>query len=292
MESEYLLFTGALKVFNIFTYSNCDLDFQYDFDDVNFQILHEKYEIAKVAGNGDELSQVLNLLRWCYDNVLHNGGSKNVEFIPKTSVDILEYAYQKGYDNGVYCRLQAIAFTECCLALGIRSRILHCLPFSPNDFDSHVISMVFLHSLNKWIMVDPGSNGYFLDEMGSILSPMEVRQRLGDHGFIQCNRDIYPNSSQSYEEKQKGYKYYIAKNLFYFKSMLLVTFGADLLKNNTTIYCVPIGFDVYAREIAYCQYAIENSPEHLVDDWKKELNNFIRQRDKSIMSCQQFFHNR
>lgn len=178
MEFEYLLFTGALRVFKDFTYSNFAHDFQYDFNNVNLLILKEKYNITQVAGNGDELSKVLNLLRWCCDNVLHNGGSKDVEFIPKTSVDILDYAYQKGYENGVYCRLQSIVFTESCLALGIKSRIVHCLPFSPNDFDSHVISIVFINSLNKWIMVDAGSNGYFLDEKDIICLLWKLR-RLG-----------------------------------------------------------------------------------------------------------------
>lgn len=289
MDFRYLLLTGALRVFKDFSYSNFSFDFEYDFNKDNFKILKEKYNIEQVAGNGDELSKVLNLLRWCCDNVIHNGGSKDVEFIPKTSIDILDYAYQKGHENGVYCRLQSIVFTECCLALGIKSRIIHCLPFSPNDFDSHVISIVYIKSLNKWIMVDAGSNGYFLDENDIILSPMEVRQRLGDDSFIKCNADIYPNSTQSFEEKQKGYKYYMAKNLFYFKSMLKNTFGSDSLKNQVTVYCTPIGFDVYEREVAYCQYAINNVGEHLADDWKKELNNFIEQRNKNIMTNQQFF---
>jgi len=180
-------------------------------------------------------------------------------------------------------------FTECCLAQGIKSRILHCLPFSPNDFDTHVVSIVFIDSLKKWIMVDPGNNGYFLDENDNILSPMEVRAKLGDDSFIKCNFDIYPNSPQTFEEKQRNYKYYMAKNLFYFKSPLINSFGSDLVENQKTIYCVPRGFDVYEREIAYCKYAINNSPEHLADDWKRELSKFENQKDKSIMSDKQFF---
>lgn len=289
MKFQDLLLTGALRVFRDFTHSNFYADFEYDFNNSNFEILKDKYNIVQIAGNGDELTKALNLLRWCCDNVLHNGGSKNVESVPKTSIGILDYAYQKGIENGVYCRLQSIVFTECCLALGIKSRILHCLPFSPNDFDSHVVSIVFINSLNKWIMVDAGSNGYFLDENNIILSPMEVRQKLGDNSFVKCNPNIYPNSSQSFEDKQNNYQNYMAKNLFYFKSMLKNTFGADLINNQETIYCIPNGFYVYGREIAYCHYAINNCPEHLADDWKKELSKFIEQKDKNIMSYQQFF---
>lgn len=289
MNKEYLLLTGSLKVFKDFSNSNCSLKFEYDNDNLNFQSLIKTYGLKEVAGNGDDISKVLNLLRWCCDHVLHNGGTKDVEFIPKTSLDILDYSYGKGKENGVYCRLQSIVFTECCLALGFKSRILHCLPFNPNDYDTHVVSIVFIDSMNKWIMLDPGNNGYFIDRNDNILSPIEVRQKLANDDFMQCNRDISPNSDQTHSEKECDYKFYMAKNLFYFKSMLINTFGSDLMKNQKTLYCAPAGFDIYEREIAYCQYAIKNSPIQFVDEWKQELENLKGQNTHYLLSLKQFF---
>ena len=92
---------------------------------------------------GEKLSPVI-IYEMC---IRDRGGTKDVEFILKTSLNILNYAYKKGWEYGVYYRLQAIVFTECCLALGLKSRILHCLPFGPYDFDSHVISIVYIATL-------------------------------------------------------------------------------------------------------------------------------------------------
>lgn len=56
----------------------------------------ENYPVQEIAGKGNELDTALNLLRRCSENVLHNGGTKDVEFIPKTSLNILNYDYKRG----------------------------------------------------------------------------------------------------------------------------------------------------------------------------------------------------
>lgn len=277
IDCEYLLLIGALKTFNKFIDNNHDLEFTYDYGALGFSELLAKYPIKDIAGNGDELTKVFNLLKWCSENVLHNGGTKDVEFIPKTSVDILDYSYKKGREYGVYCRLQAIVFTECCMALGIKSRILHCLPFNPYDFDTHVVSMVYIKSLNKWIMLDAGNNRYFTDENNQILSPLEIREKLGNDAYIKCNVD------------DVQYKRYMAKNLFYFKSLKNNTFGSDLQINQETIYCVPQGFDVLEREIAYCKYAIKNSSPDFVGGWKKALIEYSNRSRITNVSADIFF---
>ena len=277
MNSNYYLLIGALKTFSDFTGNNVKMDFIYNYDAVGFSKLLSEYPIKEIAGNGSEIEKALNLLRWCSKNVLHNGGTKDVEFIPKTSLDILNYSYKKGREYGVYCRLQAIVFTECCLSLGIKSRILHCLPFSPYDFDTHVVSIVYIHSLKKWIMLDAGNNQYFTDEENMILSPMEIRERLGNDDFIKCNIE------------DDNYKHYMAKNLFYFKSLRINTFGADLQNGQETVYCAPKGFDVLEREIAYCKYAIKNCPPHLVADWKKALEEYTNRTSFTNLDANVFF---
>ena len=277
MNYEYALLAGALKTFHDFSGDSATCNFTYDHGAPGFSELLSKYPVREAAGNGNETQKALNLLNWCAQNVLHNGGTKDVEFIPKTSVDILNYAYQKGQEYGVYCRLQAIVFAECCLALGIKARILHCLPFSPYDFETHVVTIVYDPSLKKWVLMDPGNNQFFMDENGMLLSPLEVRERLANDAYVK------------YRIENDYYKQYMAKNLFYFKSPQYNTFGSDLQENQKTIYCVPKGFDVLGREIAYCEHAIKNSPPHLVDSWKTLLDEF-RERSYFInISAEQFF---
>ena len=275
----YNIYSGALRVFNSFD-AECNIasvDFTYIFDAPEYKELISKYHIDEVAGNGSELDKALNLMKWCSENVLHNGGTKDVEFVPKTSVDILDYAFKKGKEFGVYCRLQSIVFTECCLALGIKSRILHCLPFSPNDFDSHVVSIVWIENLKKWIMLDAGNGRYFMDSDNNILSPMEIRTKMALNEEIKCTED------------DDNYKLYMAKNLFYFKSLQINTYGSDLLDNQNDIYCIPTGFDVLDREVAYCEYAIKNSPTEFVDDWKKALAEYKGRTSFIGMTAEKFF---
>ena len=280
MHNDYDLYTGALRVFHDFSASNDNIEdysFSYDLTSPQYEYLKSKYHIDSVAGNGSELEKALKLLKWCSQNVLHNGGTKDVEFIPKTSGDILDYAFGKGREFGVYCRLQAIVFTECCLALGIKSRILHCLPFSPNDFDTHVVSIVYITDLAKWILLDAGNNRYFTDSKNTILSPMQIRTRLALDGDIKCN------------EPDDNYKTYMAKNMFYFKSLKYNTYGSDLLKNQETVYCIPTGFDVLDREIAYCEYAIRNTPAEFVKDWEAALSEYKERKSFPCISSDLFF---
>lgn len=110
-----------------------------------------------------------------------------------------------------------------------------------------------------------------------MLSPLEVRTRLGNNDFIKCN------------VSDDNYIRYMAKNLFYFKSLQLNTFGSDLLTNQKDIYCVPKGFNVLEREVAYCEYAIKNSPIHLVDDWKEALNSFKNRNYFINLNAKDFF---
>ncbi len=280
MQNEYDLYTGALRVFHDFGARNPvagDYSFSYDFASPRYAYLKSRYHIDAVAGNGSELEKALRLLRWCFQHVLHNGGTKDVDFIPKTAGDILDYAFGKGREYGVYCRLQAIVFTECCLALGIKSRILHCLPFSPNDFDSHVVSIVYISDLAKWILLDAANNRFFVDSENQILSPMEIRTRLASGGDIKCN------------ESDHNYEFYMAKNMFYFKSPKYNTYGSDLLENQETVYCIPAGFDVLGREIAYCEYAIKNAPAESAKGWEKALSEYRGRKSCSCLSSDLFF---
>lgn len=85
------------------------------------------------------------------------------------------------------------------------------------------------------------------------------------------------------------YKMYMAKNLFYFKSPQINTFGSDLLTEQKTIYCIPCGFDVLGREIAYCQYAIKNTSEEFAQDWKRALSTYQKRTSIDCLPAKLFF---
>ncbi len=57
------------------------------------------------------------------------------------------------------------------------------LPYSPYDFDNHVVTEIFDRKMNKWIMLDPTTNGYFIDENKTPLSMLEIRNKFKDLAF-------------------------------------------------------------------------------------------------------------
>ena len=286
MAAEYLLYKGALAVFEDFSLSCKDFIISHDTGGNALNTLRKTYSLEKVAGEDREFAKAINVMRWVHDNVLHNGGTKDVEFIPKDAMSILAYSFGKGTEYGVYCRLQAIVFTECCLSLGMPARTIHCLPFSPNDFDSHVVSMVYICDYNKWVYFDPGNNAYFMDMQGVPLSPLEVRAALAADE-IHLPDTLQPHYACAYEEKSEQYKQYMAKNMFYIKFSQNNTAGTDLIKDQVTYHLIPKGFDVWKREVQYCQYAICNTPDVLRKDWEDSLESFTKQRITTV-SEQQF----
>jgi len=273
MNNEHLLLAGALRVFDNFTKSSCDnFTIEHDLENPKFELLRTKYSLLEIAGNGNDFSKAVNLMRWVYNNVLHSGGGDEVD-IQRDPITILEYTLGKGRVPGIYCRHQAVVFTECCLAVGLIARTIHCLPFSPNDFDSHVVSMVFISELNKWVLFDQSNNAYFTDKNEIALSPLEARNLLGRDEVFVCDniqREVDP------------YKQYMAKNLFYIKFWAVNTFGTDLIENQVTYHLAPLGFDIQNREIAYCEYAIKNCPEEIRKEWEEALEGFKNQQINTV----------
>ena len=273
MNSEYLMLTGALRVFDDFSKSSCDNFFiEHDTKNPKFESLWAKYPVMRVAGDGNDFSKAVNLMRWVYDNVMHCGGGEEID-VQSDPISILDYAFCKGRMPGIYCRRQAVVFTECCLSIGLIARTIHCLPFSPNDFESHVVSMVYIGDMSKWVLFDQSNNAYFTDENGIALSPLEARRLLARDEIHVCD---------NLQREHNSYKQYMAKNLFYIKFWAKNTFGTDLVENQITYHLVPLGFNVKDREIAYCEYAIMNSPDEIKNGWEKALDEFKAQQINAV----------
>ena len=287
MDEIYSLLTGALEVF-------CDLSSSeyenyhifHDITNKKFKQLKRKYPIEEIAGKGSDFDRSKNIMRWLHENVMHNGNNPDIEIIKMDPLILLNYSFAKGNKKGLVCRHQAVLFTECCLAIGLIARTLHCLPFSPYDFETHVVSMIYLRELKKWVLFDTTNNAYFINAKGIPLSPIEARYYLGKND-INVNDDIQPRNGNKIETKTSEYKKYMAKNLFYIKYWAMNTYGTDLVKNQKTYYLIPRGFDVKNREILYCEYGTKNTPEPFSSGWEKELIK-AKRRIINIVSEKQF----
>lgn len=108
-------------------------------DDEDLQNIKEKYDLPAVAGNGDELSQIFNLMLWVNFNVRHDGSSQNP--FPPNADNIIETAEDE--NRGVNCRMLAIVLNDFYLYMGFKSRFITCKPFDHEFNDCHVVNAVY-----------------------------------------------------------------------------------------------------------------------------------------------------
>ena len=175
------------------------------------KLSRERFNLDSIAGDGDDISRIKNLLSWVHNNITHDGsnglapGARNL---------------RNTYDSanldscGYNCRALAISLTEALLAEGIPARYITCLPKAwETDNDCHVICVAWSESLDKWVWVDPTFAAFVTDENGMMLHPGEVRHRIQNGLPLVLNKDA--NWNNQWEETQDDYiDYYMAKNLY------------------------------------------------------------------------------
>ena len=190
--------------------------------------LREKFNLDSVAGAGNEISKIKNLLHWVHNIVPHDGGSFNPEV--KNTIAMVELCQKE--KRGVNCRMLAQMLTEVYLAMGFKARFVTCMP---RDYvsDCHVITTVYSNTLNKWLWVDPTHEAYVMDENGVMLSIAEVRERLRNDQPLQLNEDANWNNRQK-TNKEYYLDHYMAKNLYYLICMDYACFDAETVKEGQT----------------------------------------------------------
>ena len=171
----------------------------------------EYFNLDSIAGNGDDVSRIKNLLYWVHDLVRHDGSSPWPD-CPMNLVDL--YNVCREQDRGLNCRFMAIMLTEALLAEGIPARYLTCQSKAfDTDPDCHVITIAWAESLGKWVWVDPTFAAFVTDENGLMLHPGEVRDRLQKDLPLVLNEDANWNHQQT-QTKQGYLENYMAKNLY------------------------------------------------------------------------------
>lgn len=166
------------------------------------------FNLDSIAGNGNEISRIMNLMQWVHSTVRHDGSSNNPS--QKNAIDLVEIC--KKENRGINCRMMATLLNECYLAMGFKSRFVTCMP-KYDDGDCHVINAVYSVSLDKWIWMDPSFNAYVSDENGSLLGIAEVRERIRQGKPVILNEDANWNGEKTTQEHYLGY--YMVKNLYY-----------------------------------------------------------------------------
>lgn len=178
--------------------------------------LRHDFKLDSVAGTGNEISRILNLMHWVHNIVKHDGNSDNPAL--RNAADLINAC--KTGKRGLNCRMMATILNECYLSLGIKSRFITCMPRETNFTDCHVINMVYSNDLKRWIWIDPTFDAYVMDENGSLLGLREVRERLINGQTLILNPEANWNR-QNTQTKEYYLETYMAKNLYRLQTPLV-----------------------------------------------------------------------
>ena len=203
--------------------------------------VRDYFKLDSVAGQGDELSKIINLLHFAHDNIRHDGS--NQAFAELDAIDL--YNYYKATGKGVNCRQLAISLCEMYLSMGIPARYVTCMPADSLDYECHVINTVWSSQLQKWLYIDPTMDAWVTDENGTLLSIAEVRERLiNDQPLVLCETANWNHESQ--QTKEYYLETYMAKNLYYFVCKKLNRFNPESVYRDNDPEgdgrLIPVGF--------------------------------------------------
>jgi hypothetical protein len=230
--------------------------------------LRKAFNLDSIAGAGNEVSKILNLLHWIHNLVPHDGNHEN----PAVKNALSMIAVCKKDNRGLNCRGLATVLNECYLSMGFKARFVTCLPKDSlrTDPDCHVINMVYATSLKKWVWVDPTHDAYVMNEKGELLSIEEVRVRLIHQKPLLLNPEANWNHKVSTVKENYLYQY-MAKNLYRLQCPISSEYDAETLsagKSITYVELIPLDYFKQsprksvnhnkARNVDYVYYTTNN----------------------------------
>ena len=222
-------YSGILKASQTYRADKKEYQFYYaNPNDTNLVRLRTTFNLDSIAGCGNEISKIKNIMYWVHDIVPHDGNSSNPD--QKNAIDIIRLCQKE--KRGVNCRMMAQILNECYLAMGFKARYVTCLPKVMIN-DCHVINVVYSCTLNKWIWMDPTFAAYITDDKGMLLSIQEVRERLRMSLPLVLNDDANWNH-KSKQTKENYLDYYMTKNLYHLECFNNTGFNTETYIKGTT----------------------------------------------------------
>ena len=247
----------------------------YDFSCPEYKELISKYHIDQVAGKGSDFLRAKRLLKYLSPRLTHKSNYDN--HVNCNSLELLDYSFDNP-NHGINCLNKSKILAECCLALGIYARRVRILPYSPYDFDNHVVTEIYERKMNKWIMLDPTTNGYFIDENKTPLSMLEIRNKFKNLELV-----TYLNVAKSLKDpkklKEKYYSLnnYICKNSFCLALEEYNGFG----EKSGALHFIPEGYSLTNNQIINAEFRLKNLPSELKTKYAK----YLKERIEKLKGC-------
>ena len=278
-EEKLSIYRGILFHNQTFADGDSDARIQYDLSCTEFAVLREKYGLEKIAGKGSDFTRAKRLLHYLAPRLHHSSWYDN--HVPCNALDLLAYSFENP-EQGINCLNKSKILAECCLALGIYARRVSIMPFSPYDFDNHVVTEIYDRQLNKWIMLDATTDGYFVDENEVPLSLLEMRDKFANDAFITFVLSTSRLTDlKKLQQKYTYYNAYICKNLFYFSAERENRFGpgSSLQRQGQPDRKRKIPDQPYARGISGSYRILERASGKAGNDGRTLKNLHFRHAD-------------
>lgn len=227
---------------------------EYRMDCPEYADLLKKYPFEKIAGKGTDLQRAIRVLKYLSPKLTHSPWYDGR--VPCNALALLEYSLDNP-EQGINCLNKSKILEEACLALGIYARRVRFLPYSPFDFDCHVVTEIYDRAQEKWCMLDPTTNGYLVDEKGTILSLLEARERMAKTQIV-----TYYKATSREKDLQKVYRKNLSKNAYYAKNLfrLQVDAVSQFGESGSWLNVLPEHFSIREWSIASAEYRLSMAP--------------------------------
>lgn len=209
-------------------------------NDPKVKEIKDFFNLEHIAGNGDEISKMKNIMRWLHDNIRHDGSGGFPPNTDRNAIDL--YKACKARNCGLNSRGLSIVLAELYLAMGWPARFITCQSMYSDDLECHIVVVVWSHTLGKWVMMDPTYDAYICDENGLLLHPGEIRRRMIEGKKLVLNDDANWNHTLKFTEKNYLYEY-MAKNLFLLSAYIDSYPNVESDGNSTYYTLQPEGFN-------------------------------------------------
>ena len=279
------LYRGILNNYPDFT-GTASAQMKYDLDAPEWEALRRDYDLERIAKKGTSLERAKRLLHYLAPRMKHASDYDN--HVPCNAPALLAYCFNNA-EQGINCLNKSKILAECCLALGIYARRVFISPFSPFDFDSHVVCEVYDETLGKWVMLDPSTDGYFVDDSHTPLSMLEIRSGFTAGSFL-----TFVHTTGRTDDLQKTAARNWEINLYFMKNCFRISFEPynGFGKLEGPVCLVPEGYSVRRNNALNVHFRVDNMPpeyRHLLDAQKNHLEKLLHAEEPTPYSVESLY---
>lgn len=269
-----------------------DAHLEYDFSCAEFERLRSEYALADIAKTGTAFERAKRLTHYLAPRLTHSPFYDN--HVECNALELLSYSLNNS-GHGINCLNKAKILAECCLAVGIYARRVFIMPFSPFDFDSHVVCEIYDEKHGKWIMLDPTTDGYFVNEDRVPLSMAEIRESFIEARFLTYTPSVSRNNDlHRTAARNEGINTYMMKNSFRISFEEYNGFGEKKTADGkrAAVDLVPENYSVCRNEELNARYRIANMlPEykHLLGAQDEYLKKVCHETEPAAYSAESVY---